>query len=151
VITVAKKKVVKKKKKVIKKVTKKKKKVEIYESLQNDNGGHTSVAQFVEALRAGGGYLSQAAKTLGITRQAVSQRVKRSARLQELLEDIKETYLDLAESKLIKGVDNGEAWAIKYYLNTQGKKRGYVERHELTGAEGKPIPLLVKVKRAERI
>ena len=38
--------------------------------------------------------------------------------------------------KLIK---SGHFGAIKYYLNTQGKDRGYFERHAIAGYDGGPV------------
>lgn len=37
---------------------------------------------------------------------------------------------DLAESKLMKAINNEELTAILFYLKTKHKKRGYVERQE---------------------
>lgn len=60
----------------------------------------------------------------------------------------KERMLDLAESRLGSAVDKGEAWAICFYLKTQGKQRGYVERQEVTGADGAPVAVtMVEVVR----
>jgi hypothetical protein len=38
--------------------------------------------------------------------------------------------------KLIK---DGNVAATIFFLKTQGKRRGYIERQEVTGAEGAPI------------
>ena len=52
---------------------------------------------------------------------------------------------DFAEGKLMACVQNGEFAAIKYYLGTIHKKRGYVERQEQTGAEGGPVETKAQV------
>jgi len=39
--------------------------------------------------------------------------------------------LDLAESKLLKAIEEGQIAAIIFYLKCKGKKRGYVERQEI--------------------
>ena len=36
-------------------------------------------------------------------------------------------------------LEAGDAWAICFYLKTQGKNREYVERQEVTGKCGDPI------------
>jgi hypothetical protein len=36
-------------------------------------------------------------------------------------------------------IDNGDVASTIFYLKTKGKKRGFVERTELTGNEGQPI------------
>ena len=139
-------------KKVVKKGKKKVvKKGKTTDKNSRNKGEHTPLAEVEVAIRSTGGFISQAAKVLGITRQSVWDRIERHPQLQEALKDVKETYLDLAESQLIRAMKLGERWAIKYYLNTQGKDRGYVERHEHTGKEGKPLPLTLKIERAERV
>jgi len=45
----------------------------------------------------------------------------------------------MAETGLYKAIREGKDWAIKYILSTKGKSRGYVERQEVTGADGKPM------------
>ena len=47
--------------------------------------------------------------------------------------------IDLAESKLYEMIKSGDKIAIIFFLNCQGKARGYVERQELTGKEGVPL------------
>jgi hypothetical protein len=39
----------------------------------------------------------------------------------------------------MEAVEAGEIAAIIFRLKTKGKKRGYVERQELTGADNQPI------------
>ena len=87
-----------------------------------------SIAQIEEALRASGGFTSSAAKTLGVTTSAISHRVKSSVRLQTTLAEIKDKFLDLAESELLKKINQGDLGAICFYLKCQGKHRGYVEK-----------------------
>jgi len=134
-------------KKVAKKVKKKKK---VDGGLQKQPGCAT-IEDVEEAIKKAGGFISIAARTLGVTRQAIWKRVKKSARLKEAIDDIEEKYLDLAESELVKAIDGGERWAITFYLRTKGKKRGYVEGQELTGKEGKPLPLHITIERSERV
>lgn len=47
-----------------------------------------------------------------------------------------EALLDLAETHLVRRIKKGDAAAIIFTLKTRGKKRGYIERQELTGPEG---------------
>ena len=91
------------------------------------------------ALRNTKGMVSVAAKSLGITRQALYNRINKSTALQELIADEREAMTDTAELALHRAIVGGEAWAVCFYLKTQGKSRGYVERQEITGADSGPI------------
>ena len=62
---------------------------------------------------------------LGVTPAAVSKRIKSGKRLQEFVKAIKAFHLDVAESKLLSAVGKEKGWAVMYYLNNQGKPRGY--------------------------
>ena len=55
-----------------------------------------------------------------------------------LVDDISNMSLDFAESKLLEQIKDGSTAATIFYLKTKGKKRGYVERQEITGAGGIP-------------
>lgn len=55
------------------------------------------------------------------------------------VEDIVEIAIDFAESKLHEQIKEGDTAATIFYLKCKGKKRGYVERQEFTGADGAPI------------
>ena len=60
--------------------------------------------------------------------------------------------LDFAESKLFQKIKEGDSTAILFYLKTQGKARGYIERSEVTGANGGPVQVEnVREKLATRI
>ena len=43
------------------------------------------------------------------------------------------------ESKLFSLIDSGDTGSTIFFLKTRGKKRGYVERSEITGADGKDL------------
>jgi len=90
-----------------------------------------TIKQIEDALRATGGFVSQAAKKLGISQSAVSNRIAKSKELQEARIEIEESYLDLAESKLIKNINKNDNASIFFYLKCKGKHRGYIERSEV--------------------
>lgn len=101
--------------------------------------------QLETALRNAKGRISAAAHALGCSRQTIYLHVKKSPRLEALLQEITEDFecelLDAAESALLLSITNSEPWAIKYALDKKGKQRGYAEttQHEHSGAQGKPI------------
>ncbi len=81
-------------------------------------------------------------------RTYIHKRIRDSPLLKETLEDVREENLDLAESKLYEMIKSGDKIAIIFFLNCQGKARGYVERQELTGKEGVPVGQVVAPVRA---
>ena len=97
---------------------------------------NADVEQHIEPTK---GNVAAIARALGTSRGTVWNRIQASPALQTLLSDARETMLDNAESALYRAVLGGEAWAVCFFLKTQGKRRGYVERQEVTGADGGAI------------
>lgn len=95
--------------------------------------------QIEDALTAHAGFISSAARALGVTYQAIYDRTQRSDNLKKVLNDIRESHIDMAESKLLTNIKSGELGAICFFLKCQAKHRGYVERQELTGANGSKL------------
>jgi hypothetical protein len=91
------------------------------------------------AIRDMNGNISAVAKRLGVCRQTVYSYIERHPSVKDVLVESRETMIDNAESALYRAVLNGEAWAVCFFLKTQGKHRGYVERQEVTGADGGAI------------
>ncbi len=111
---------------------------------------------FRKVANACGGILSDIAANIGVERSTVYTWCAEDMAFKQALEDSRERFVDLAESnlrKLVAGVpaiekdENGEkrfaGWierpsetAIIFTLKTRGKKRGYIERSEITGADG---------------
>jgi len=102
-------------------------------------------AKIIEALRESRGLVMVAARKLGISRQQIYRRIKDSDEVRAAIEEARDFTTDTAEAALFKKIAEGEAWAICFYLKTQGKDRGYVERqqHEHSGPEGEPLAVTV--------
>jgi predicted transcriptional regulator len=101
--------------------------------------------QLAEAIRVKGGVITSVAKELGISFQAVYKRINNSKKLQEVLEEARESLLDMAESALFRQIQSGNMTAICFFLKTQGKHRGYVERQEseVSGPGGRPLSIRI--------
>lgn len=91
----------------------------------------TTIKQCEEAIHNSGGFVTEAARQLGISQPALSKRINSSERLKQAMAETRERYLDLAESRLISAIKGGESWAICFYLKCKGKERGYIERQQI--------------------
>lgn len=104
--------------------------------------------QIAEVLTASAGKVSIAAEKLGSCRQTIYDSLKRYPELEVILEDARVKLIDTAEIALQHAVLKGEAWAVCFALKTVGKKRGYVERSELTidGTEVRIVERIVAAR-----
>lgn len=104
-----------------------------------------TIAQIEKALIAADGNMSEAGRMLGVTRQNIHARVQGSSTLQQVIEDAQEDLVDFAISRLRVRVSADDTTAIAYVLNNSpaAKRRGWGPRHEITGADGKPVSVMV--------
>jgi hypothetical protein len=106
---------------------------------------------FEEVVTKRGGMLSDIARVFKVTRKTVYNWVNEDPKFKEIIDDTRETNLDIAENRIIslmKGIPAIETkpdgtqvlagWATEpdrtmliYYTKTLGKHRGFVERQEV--------------------
>ena len=67
---------------------------------------------------------------LNISRKTFYEWKSKKKKLAEALEEVEESVLDWAESKLQEHINNNDLQALIFFLRTKGKKRGYVEKTE---------------------
>jgi len=103
-------------------------------------------ADIVTALESVNGMIYLAARKLGCTAQTIYNRMAKSDAIRQAVESSRGELIDISEQKLRQAVLNGEPWAVALVLKTLGKKRGYVERQEITGEGGKPIEIVEVIK-----
>lgn len=84
----------------------------------------------VDAMIQSLGNVSEVCNKLNISRTTFYNYYNNDLEFKEKIDDIKNIALDFVESKLIGKIKEGDIVAILFYLKTQGKKRGYVERVE---------------------
>jgi hypothetical protein len=98
-------------------------------------------AQIKQAITDADGVLSEVARALGVDRKTVYNRIERSDDLQAAIDQARETLTDVAEFELGKAIRSGNMTAIIFHLkgSPSGRKRGYSERTEITGANGGAI------------
>lgn len=94
------------------------------------------------------GNISAVAKKIGCSRTTLYGFINTHSTCVKALSTARESMIDNVESVLYSQALAGEAWAVCFFLKTQGKHRGYVERWENTGAEGKPIEFIEIVRNA---
>lgn len=118
---------------------------------------HFTFEQVAEALRRSGGLKTRACEILRkaygeahdapLARKYYCETINRYIRhypeLNQVIAEIEEKTLDLAEGKLVKAMRNerrkDHMRAVTFFLTMKGKRRGYVTRSEITGADGAPI------------
>tara|TARA_Y100000310_G_scaffold101137_1_gene99044 strand:- start:5961 stop:6425 length:465 start_codon:yes stop_codon:yes gene_type:complete len=98
-----------------------------------------TAARIIEALGSTQGLLSLAARKAGVSYSTVKRYAAESPTVKQAVQDAKSSTLDFAEGKLYQAISQGNLTAIIFYLKTQGKARGYIERSEFTGSDGEPL------------
>lgn len=89
-----------------------------------------TAAEIVEAIKGSKGLVTVVAKRLGYSRMHVYRLLDKYATAKEALEDERESMKDFTENKLFDMIDDKIPAAVFFYLKTQAKDRGYVEKQE---------------------
>lgn len=84
------------------------------------------------------GNLTTVSKSFDASRTTVMKWID-DYELRDVVQQGRDHLLDVAEDMLAKKIKDGDTATLIFFLKTQGKKRGYIERQELTGAEEKPL------------
>ena len=105
-----------------------------------------SANQFIAAIPGTGGIISSIARKVGCNWHTAKKYIEEYPTVNKVWQAEREGVIDLAEAKLIEAIKDGDLGAIKFYLTTIGKHRGFVERQEITGADGQGVQVnLVEV------
>jgi hypothetical protein len=99
----------------------------------------------IEALEKSLGVVTTACKIVGVGRTTFYGWLKDDEEFANEVNDIQNIALDFVESKLFENIKNGGTSEMIFYLKTKGKKRGYVERQEITGADGLPNNFKIEI------
>ncbi len=102
---------------------------------------------FIEAYEKSFGNILVSCKTVGIARQTYYNWIEKDLEFKEKIKSIepKERFLDFLEGKLVEKINNGDTSSLIFALKTKAKSRGYVERQEITGADGIPNNFQVEI------
>ena len=99
----------------------------------------------IKALEKSLGVVTTACKQVGIGRTTFYNYYNEDKIFAKQVDDIENVALDFAESQLHKQIQDGSTAATIFLLKTKGKKRGYVERQEITGADGMPKDVKIEI------
>jgi hypothetical protein len=111
-----------------------------------------TTAEIASALKDTRGMVYVAAARLGCRGETIKARLQKSADLRRVLEEARGLMADKTEQKLFDAIEQGDAWAVQFYLRTQARNRGYVERQEVTptDTEGRTLDLASLVLAAKQ-
>lgn len=90
-----------------------------------------TAGQVVEALQKVDGQPSKAADLLGVVTKTIYNYRDRYQVVADAMHHEKEKRIDHTEGKLFDRIEDGDTTAIIFYLKTQGKGRGYIERQDI--------------------
>lgn len=80
---------------------------------------------FPKAIMHGRGIMNNIAEQLGTTTPTLYQYIKKYPWINDLRQQARERFVDVAENQLAEKVEAGEDWAVKFTLTTLGRNRGY--------------------------
>lgn len=96
-------------------------------------------ALFLKAFEQSRGIIAPACRAISMTRQIYYKWLEDDPSFAEAVEAIRQEQIDTVESALLNKIEDGDTTAVIFYLKTKGKERGYSERTELTGKDGKDL------------
>ncbi len=120
----------------------------------------TNKNAMIQALSKCLGNVSQACEVVGMARTTHYEWMQKDEDYRAAVESLEDMTLDYVESKLMELIDGPEKdimteagpmrvkdsptpSAVIFYLKTRGKKRGYVERQEISGPDKEPIQIII--------
>jgi len=110
-----------------------------------DESRHIKKESLLKSLEQSLGVVTVACKKAGIPRSTYYKWLNEDEAFAVEVRDIENVALDFAESQLHKQISQNNTSATIFYLKTKGKNRGYVERQEITGAEGMPTNFQIEI------
>jgi len=106
---------------------------------------HIKKESILKSLEQSLGVVTVACKKADVPRSTFYKWMNEDIEFAKQVKDIENIALDFAESQLHKQISDNSTAATIFYLKTKGKKRGYVERQEITGAEGMPTNFQIEI------
>ena len=99
---------------------------EFIPALDMYNQPKVTAAEIYEALVASEGNVTAAGRALRLSRHKLQERIDRNPQLLQLMDDLREEVIDIAESNQFARAKSGaDPNAERFVLQTLGRKRGY--------------------------
>ena len=92
-----------------------------------------------EAIPECNGVKKYLAEKLNVDRQTIYRYFDRYPDLEEASQEYLDSVSDVAEHHLIESVKAGNSWAVRYWLSTRGKHRGYTTKSEAIFNSSNPM------------
>jgi hypothetical protein len=102
----------------------------------------------MKAIDDSGGIISTVAKRLGKDWSTARRYINMWDETKAAFTAEVERVTDLAENRLIQQISEGERWAIKFWLTTKGKSRGFTQQMELAHSGGVSVNIHPAMTRA---
>lgn len=96
-------------------------------------------AAMLKALENRLGIVTRAAKDAGIDRGTHYDWLRNDPQYKRAVDALEDVALDFAEEQLFSQMRDGTPASTIFFLKYRGRKRGYVDRKEITGADGEPL------------
>lgn len=100
-------------------------------------------SKFLEHLKDEKGFTTYACDKTPISYMTYTTWLKADPEFKEQVDEIikagREKLTDIAEKSLLHNITKGKETSTIFYLKTQARHRGYVERQEITGKDGESL------------
>ena len=101
--------------------------------------------KLVKALEKSLGVVTTACKNVDVARSTFYDWYNADEVFKKEVDSIGDIAIDFAESQLHKQIQDGNPTSTIFYLKCKAKKRGYVERTEITGVTGEPTAFKIEI------
>jgi len=101
-------------------------------------------SDFIQAIPGSGGIISTIAKRVGCAWHTAKKYCTTYPTVAKVYRDECENVTDMAESTVLKAIQEGDIGVAKWYLTMKAKDRGYAERREIAGVENAPFSIVFK-------
>lgn len=85
------------------------------------------------------GNVTAISNRLGVSRRTVYNYIERWKTVADAIDDERERRKDFVEDKMFQRIISGSDTMIIFFAKTQMKDRGYIERQELSGPDGRDL------------